>query len=152
MDFQYLNPSNNESTSTINIERKILALTLLALAASLGVDERGIALEVPNLQEGRTNEMRLAAGLSINEIHKERTHELVHEILLLVDSHGILRNPTWDGVRLLLLLWPLTQGVQSPLERVVSLIYSSRHHNFSDCSLRPCMKQSSRKYALFAAL
>jgi hypothetical protein len=35
---------------------------------------------------------------------------MVQEMLHLIDIHGILRKPTWDGVRALHLLLPLTQG------------------------------------------
>jgi hypothetical protein len=47
---------------------------------------------------------------------------MTHELLHLVDLHGIMRKPTWDGVRVLLLIWPLTQGVQTALQRIVSFL------------------------------
>lgn len=60
-----------------------------------------------------------AVGGNENDNHAMRTDALVSGILGLVDSHGLLRNPSWDGVRLLLLLWPLTQREQRSLERIV---------------------------------
>lgn len=33
---------------------------------------------------------------------------MVREILGLIDEHGLLRKPTWDGVRVLIM--PLTKG------------------------------------------
>jgi hypothetical protein len=42
---------------------------------------------------------------------------MVREILGLIDKHGLLRKPTWDGVRVLLLIMPLTEGARIPLLR-----------------------------------
>jgi hypothetical protein len=36
---------------------------------------------------------------------------MIREILHLIDIHALLRRPTWDGVRVLLLIIPLTQGM-----------------------------------------
>jgi len=41
---------------------------------------------------------------------RERTNAMVKEVLTLIDAHGVMRRPTWDGVRVLLLILPLTQG------------------------------------------
>ena len=43
---------------------------------------------------------------------KQKTDSMVREILELIDSHGMLRKPSWDGVRALLLLLPLLEGKQ----------------------------------------
>lgn len=45
---------------------------------------------------------------------KDRCNAMLKEILDLVDRMGILRRPTWDGVRVLLLIMPLTEGLSSP--------------------------------------
>ena len=45
---------------------------------------------------------------------KERVNEMLHELLYLIDIHGILRKPSWDGVRALLLTMPLTEGASTP--------------------------------------
>ena len=76
-------------------------------------------------------------GDAVIRNRREATNEMVREMLHLVDVHGILRKPTWDGVRALHLLLPLTQGrlslsspssahlietyseIQSPMERLV---------------------------------
>ena len=41
---------------------------------------------------------------------KERVNEMLYELLYLIDIHGLLRKPSWDGVRVLLLIMPLTEG------------------------------------------
>lgn len=40
----------------------------------------------------------------------DMVREMLQELLYLVDLHGVLRKPSWDGARLLLLLLPLAQG------------------------------------------
>ena len=57
---------------------------------------------------------------------KERINEMLQEILYLVDLHGVLRKASWDGVRLLLLLLPLTQGRVSSVARVCSRVHVSQ--------------------------
>jgi len=47
---------------------------------------------------------------SILRTRRETTNELVREILQLIDVHGVLRKPTFDGVRAVMLLLPLTEG------------------------------------------
>ena len=71
-----------------------------------------------------------------------KINDMLQEMLYLVDVHGILRRPTWDGVKLLLLLLPLTQGslfpillrlyslttlseIQTPIERLVRGTYTA---------------------------
>lgn len=53
---------------------------------------------------------------------RTRTDGMVKELLHLIDLHGVLRKPTWDGVRVLLLVWPLTHGVQTPIQRIVRFL------------------------------
>ena len=35
---------------------------------------------------------------------------MVRELLAAIDKYGVMRNVSWDGVRVLLLLIPLTEG------------------------------------------
>lgn len=37
---------------------------------------------------------------------------MVKEMLQTIDHLGLLRNPSWDGVRVLMLLMPLTEGTR----------------------------------------
>jgi hypothetical protein len=98
-------------------------MLLAVWAASFGVNEYGIE--------------ELHYGDAVIRNRREATNEMAREMLHLIDIHGILRKPTWDGVRALHLLLPLTQGpsvirlrcltmlihvhleIQSPMERLV---------------------------------
>jgi hypothetical protein len=71
-------------------------MLLAVWAASFGVNEYGIE--------------ELHHGEAAIRNRREITNEMVREMLHLIDIHGILRKPTWDGVRALHLLLPLTQG------------------------------------------
>ena len=86
----------NGNTDCLQFPGQLIALALVVWAASFGVDEAGE--EVPELRD--------------EDIHqrKERINEMLLELLYLVDIHAILRKPTWDGVRALLLIMPLTEG------------------------------------------
>ncbi len=75
---------------------QLIALALVVWAASYGVDEAGE--EVLELRDEDVLQ------------RKERTNEMLLELLYLVDIHAILRKPSWDGVRALLLIMPLTEG------------------------------------------
>lgn len=113
----------------LDIPGQLIAMILVAWAASFGVNEFG----VEELYDGAMSQRRT----------KERVNDMVQEILYLIDIHGILRKPSWDGVRALLLVLPLTQGtfiklgpvrflirlgppeVQSPMDRLVSTLMAS---------------------------
>lgn len=94
-------------------------MVLLAWAASFGLDEHGVTANFGTLQSTSSRGLSSEARGGVSENPRARTDTLVNGILSLVDSHGLLRNPTWDGARLLLLVWPLTQGTQRSLERTV---------------------------------
>lgn len=70
-------------------------MALVIWGASFNVNEKGHEY----LQEARDKQQR------INDIN-----DMSREILYLIDIHGLLRKPTWDSVRLLLLVLPLTHG------------------------------------------
>ncbi|KAI0273782.1 hypothetical protein BC834DRAFT_855583 [Gloeopeniophorella convolvens] len=92
--------------NALGVPGQLIAMLLAVWAASFGVNEYGI-------EEGHRH------GGAIISSRRETTNEMVREMLYLVDVHGILRKPTWDGVRALHLLLPLTQEVQTPMERLV---------------------------------
>ncbi|KAH9998171.1 hypothetical protein BJV74DRAFT_825872 [Russula compacta] len=91
--------------NALGIPGQLIAMLLAIWAASFGVNEYGI-------EEQHHSE-------AVIRSRREATNEMVREMLYLIDIHGILRKPTWDGVRALHLLLPLTQEVQSPMERLV---------------------------------
>lgn len=73
-----------------------MALSLVTWAASYGVDQFG-------KEEPR-------GGPESIQRRREQTNEMVRELLQLIDIHGLPRKPSWDGVRVLLLVMPLTEG------------------------------------------
>jgi hypothetical protein len=122
-------------------------------AASFGVDEFGAEIAHSPIANIVTN-WRLDAESEGTEkrARRDRTDAMTQELLRLIDLHGVLRKPTWDGVRVLLLLWPLTQGVQTALQRIVRLslltvFFVCAHYVHN----RLCMSRPSRRFTLFAA-
>lgn len=82
--------------NALGIPGQLITMLLAVWAASFGVNEYGI------------EELHHSEAVICNR--REVTNEMVREMLHLIDIHGILRKPTWDGVRALHLLLPLTQG------------------------------------------
>ena len=72
-------------------------MCLVVWASSFGHDEEGKLVESSDLKDWR---------LSV----KSRTNNMVKELLYLIDSYGIIRKPTWDGLVVLLTILPLTKG------------------------------------------
>lgn len=132
-----------EGTAPLDIEGKMLAMLLVIWAASFGIDEFGKEDTEDGSSESHNNpQFALDGGENISNPKRRarmlRTEAMTREILTLVDLHGLLRRPSWDGVRVLLLLFPLTHGkpvtiigdwlfivllypigIQSPIERLV---------------------------------
>ena len=83
------------NSDALPVPGQLVAMSLVVWAASFGVNEYGVEDQEPSASiRGR----------------KEHVNEMLQEILYLIDLHGILRKASWDGVRLLLLMLPLTQG------------------------------------------
>lgn len=103
-------------------EGAVLCHCLYAWAVSYGVDERGqldtserdhlepISLLAPADSEAKQQAER--------QRRLEKTFRIVRTILREIDEYGILRKPSWDGVRALLLLLPLTEG-ESPTQHTI---------------------------------
>jgi hypothetical protein len=97
-------------------EGAILCHILYAWAVSYGVDERG-QLDVP---EGGGTPLGPLSPMSPgeNEVRREGDRQrrftkmklAVQIILREIDECGVMRKPSWDGVRALLLILPLTEG------------------------------------------
>jgi hypothetical protein len=99
-------------------EGAVLCHCLYAWAVSYGVDERG-RLDVPEGQAlGSVNLLAVGENETKHQADRqrrlERLYPIVRTILREVDDCGILRRPSWDGVRVLLLILPLTEGKSSP--------------------------------------
>lgn len=83
-------------------------MLLVIWAASFGIDEFGNE----NIQNEASD---VSDGSDIHSNPEQHgtmhfTESMIREVLTLVDYHGLLRRPSWDAVRVLLLLLPLTHG------------------------------------------
>lgn len=118
-------------------EGAIMCHVLYAWATSYGVDERGV-LDVPeggavaglptSLLEPNQDELKRESD---RQVRWAKMRPTVQFILDEIDACGIMRKPTWDGVRVLLLLLPLTEGMsvsRSPRSLLFLLIEISGHH------------------------
>ncbi|KAF7359330.1 Zn(2)-C6 fungal-type domain-containing protein [Mycena sanguinolenta] len=119
--------AHTKGTHSLGNEGKILAHLLVVWAASFGIDERGL----PETEEPPRPSSASGSGEGPSKIvrpgqqnpngalvterrraeRKNRTESMVQEILVLIDSHAIMRRPTWDGVRILLLILPLMEDI-----------------------------------------
>lgn len=85
-------------------------MLLVVWAVSFGLNERGIV-------ESKGESSPTSAGSqgpgAKRRQRKTRTETLLHEIMEHIDFYGVLRRPTLDGVRVLLLLLPLLEGKSS---------------------------------------
>lgn len=117
----------------LSTERQLLAMALSVWAASFGVDEHG----VDKLDGASSDPIERAT-------RRKRTEEQVQELLRLVDIHSIMRHPTWDGVRVLMLIWPLTQSTQTPLQRAVRYHLLMNINDADNLVCRRCMTPHCR--------
>lgn len=94
----------------------ILCYILYAWALSYGVDESGqldvpeggaVPIEVYEMRHVGKSEMRREAD---RQRRKSKMLGVLDVILKRIDELAIMRKPTWDGVRCLLLVLPLTEG------------------------------------------
>jgi len=111
---RYLDHVNGNAS--LNVEGQMLAMLLVTWAASFGINEYGG--EIDELDPPPTDPTSPKFTRDSDDeladpkqrVWAVRTDAMAREILALVDTHGILRRPSWDGVRVLLLLLPLTEG------------------------------------------
>lgn len=125
-----------KGTSTLSIEGQMIAMLLVTWAASFGVNEYGVEEDAephsPTMPDGPKFSPDGDDDLFDPSGHDRalRVERMIKEILNLIDIHALLRRPTWDGARVLLLILPLTQGIQSSMDRTtmyeatLSQIYS----------------------------
>lgn len=98
----------------------MLAMLLVTWAASFGINEYGRDIDEldPPPTDPTSPKFTRDSDDELSDpkqrIYAVRTEAMVREILALVDAHAILRRPSWDGVRVLLLLLPLTEGRLTP--------------------------------------
>lgn len=105
------------SAAAMGTEGAILCHVLYAWALSYGVDENG-TLDVPeggDAPDGPVDLIQPSLGErkreADREIRKVRMKLALEVILKEIDEAGIMRKPSWDGVRALLMILPLTEGM-----------------------------------------
>ncbi|KAI5983818.1 hypothetical protein EDD15DRAFT_2390699 [Pisolithus albus] len=111
-----------KGSTLLSVEGQMLAMLLVTWATSFGINEYGAEMEMSDLTPTSPTSPKFTPD-SDGELAEPkrvwalRTEAMTREIIALVDTHGILRRPSWDGVRVMLLLLPLTKGIQSSIER-----------------------------------
>ncbi|OAX40042.1 hypothetical protein K503DRAFT_809201 [Rhizopogon vinicolor AM-OR11-026] len=129
-----------KGTSPLSIEGQMITMLFVVWAASFGVNEYGIEGNVdpnsPTMSDGPKFSPDGDDDLSDpnRRVSALRVETMVREILSLIDIHGLLRRPTWDGVRVLLLILPLTQGIQNSMDRT-TMYEATLSQIYSLCSL-----------------
>ncbi|KAF8184885.1 hypothetical protein K438DRAFT_1837044 [Mycena galopus ATCC 62051] len=116
--------AHTKGTHSLGNEGKILVHLLVVWAASFGIDEHGLPEnEEPSsasaAEENASKNVRPGSqktnGAPMTERRraerKNRTESMVQEILVLIDAHAIMRRPSWDGIRVLLLILPLMEDI-----------------------------------------
>ena len=101
---------------------RLLAMALVVWASSFGIDENGRPMDPSEYHISQHQEVDVHdqfnadASAKLRTERRTRTNEMVKEMLYLIDIHGILRKPSWDGVRILLMILPLAQGMRFYLQ------------------------------------
>lgn len=114
-----------KGTHTLGPEGGLLAMLLVVWATSFGFDEKGMPDnesldERPSTSASISSRNSRRASVHAHESsgdggrkrRREKTDAMIREILELIDYHGIMRRPTWDGVCVLLLILPLIEGAK----------------------------------------
>lgn len=81
----------------------LISMILVTWAASYGVDERG-------REDATLVDASGAENLAAVRERRSRCNTMVKEMLDIIDHYALLRKPSWDGVRVLMLIMPLTEG------------------------------------------
>jgi hypothetical protein len=119
--------AHTNGSHPLGTEGSILAMLLVIWAATFGQDERGLPFHdgdsgfssvygenTRQTRQSSSSTVRPSSGLDTGHGYqgsrKENTDIMLRELLEAIDLHGLLRRPTWDGVRVLLLTIPLLDG------------------------------------------
>ncbi|KAG6820561.1 hypothetical protein H0H93_015081 [Arthromyces matolae] len=128
--------AHTKGIQALGHEGGLLAMILVVWAASFGLDERGIPDSTDDIRDSSDQDTptstshnpsskrathdskgKEVASVKPRKERKEATEAMLREVLELIDFHGIMRRPSWDGVRALLLIIPLLEEAH-PLERL----------------------------------
>ncbi|CAE6461158.1 unnamed protein product [Rhizoctonia solani] len=123
--------SEQGKPESLGVAGSMICMLLVTWAATYGVNEYGV--EEPS------------NGLEGVRERRRRCNEMVREVLGLIDKHGLLRKPTWDGVRVLLLIMPLTEDVQTQLERL-AMYEATVSQVYTLCSLGSLVKSGQGEF------
>jgi len=110
--------AHSKGRKLLGNEGQLISMLLVVWAVSFGLNERGI---VEGEGESPPSSESQGPGAKRKQ-RKTRTEALLHEIMEQIDFYGVLRRPTLDGVRVLLLLLPLLEG-----ENTASILRSRAH-------------------------
>ena len=111
-----LEESLSGDADSLGVSGRLVAMCLVAWATSFGHNEEGESDQPSNHKDWRPSA-------------RSRTNAMVKELLYLIDSYGIVRKPTCDGLVTLLTVLPLTKGNVEPARRFrISLTHQLRHH------------------------
>ncbi|KIK63625.1 hypothetical protein GYMLUDRAFT_83637 [Collybiopsis luxurians FD-317 M1] len=123
-----------KGTHSLGFEGSLIAMLLVVWAASFGIDERGMPFDGLSYPSGDNDISRpgsrkgsmdlknterdpsIGEAMGTRRARKETSESMLREVLDLVDIHAVMRRPTWDGVRVLLLILPLLEDIH-PLDR-----------------------------------
>lgn len=121
--------AHTKGVHSLGHEGGLLAMALVLWAASFGLDETGSPTSSDNMSPPSPDKPSPTSSTSQGSLsptdlrncqrkrRKDKADVMLREILELIDFHGVLRRPTWDGVRVLLLLLPLLDEAH-PLEKL----------------------------------
>lgn len=128
------------SSSNLGSPGFILCHVLYAWACSYGVDEAG-ELDVKDEDQpdstlpGVNQETAAHRAREISRnLRQRKTNAVVRMILKEIDDKTVMRRQTWDGVRCMFLILPLTEYVSTPMERL-AMYECAVAQVFSMCSL-----------------
>lgn len=124
--------AHSRGSQPLGHEGSVISLLIVVWAAAYGIDERGVLMDELGFDRSASSSSLSDAGIpgpssrsdstprsssrTIRQLSRSRMgrretiEPMIREILELVDYHGMLRRPSWDGVRVLLLLLPLMEG------------------------------------------
>lgn len=115
--------AHTKGTQSLGHEGGLIAMLLVVWAASFGLDERGLPsdshsnADIPTFVHTKDeadafDNRKFKDGVQDMKWRekKDKTDTMLREVLELIDFHGVMRRPTLDGVRALLLILPLLEG------------------------------------------
>ena len=115
-------------TSDLGPIGSLISSMYVIWAASYGIDESGreessVGVGAPNSlppsmwKDRGGNIHAVEENLAAVRRRRARVNMMVKEVLGKIDELALLRKPSWDGVRVLMLIMPLTEGMWPPISR-----------------------------------